>query len=104
MTLVCIALATALLIAPSIHHRVPFRHGEKPYLVGLGNRLMIIAMAFVAAGMTGIFVLISDFLFGGPAAALAGGVTALVVAGVWFGIPLRHRARVRSHHDGRIPG
>jgi hypothetical protein len=96
VTLVCIAVATTLLIAPSIHHRVLFRQGEKPYVVEVGNRLMIIGMGFVVAGMAGIFVLICDFLFGEPVAALAGGVTALVVAGLWFGIPLRHRARAPS--------
>ena len=96
VTLVCIAIATALLIAPSIHHRVLFRQGEKPFLIGLGNRLMIAAMVFVAAGMAGIFVLISDFLFGGWAATIGGVLTATTVAGLWFGIPLWHRARTRT--------
>lgn len=40
-------------------------------------------------------MLIYDFLFGGIAAALAGDAVALVLAGVWFGIPLVHRTRVR---------
>ena len=92
MTLVCIAVATVLLIAPSIHHRVLFRQREKPFLIGLGNRLMIAAMLFVAAGIAGIFVLISDFLFGGRAATIAGLVAAVTVVGLWFGIPLWHRA------------
>jgi hypothetical protein len=52
VTLVCIAVAMTLLIAPSIHHRVLFRQGEKPYLVRLGTQLMIAGMVFVAAGMT----------------------------------------------------
>ena len=95
VTLVCIAVATALLIAPSVHHPVLFREGEKPFLIGVGNRLMITGMAFVAVGMAGIFVLISDFLFGGWAATIGGVLAAVVVAGLWFGIPLWHRARVR---------
>jgi O-antigen/teichoic acid export membrane protein len=95
-TLICIAAATVLLIAPSIHHRVLFRQGEKPFLIGLGNRLMITAMVFVAAGMAGIFVLISDFVFGGWAAAVGGVVTAAVVTGLWFGVPLWHRAHSRA--------
>ena len=102
VTLVCIAIATALLIAPSIHHRVLFRQGEKPFLIGLGNRLMIAAMVFVAAGMAGIFVLISDFLFGGWAATIGGVLTATTVAGLWFGIPLWHRAR--DANRGRCNG
>jgi hypothetical protein len=95
LTLVCIAVATVLLIAPSIHHRVLFREHEKRYVVEVGTRLMIAGMVFVAGGMTGIFVLISDFLFGEPAGALAGGGAALVVVGVWFWLPLRRRSRRR---------
>jgi hypothetical protein len=75
---------------------VLFQQGEKPFVVGLGNRLMIVGMVFVAAGMAGIFVLISDFVFGGWAAMIGGVVTAAVVAGLWFGIPLWHRARTSA--------
>lgn len=102
LTLVCIALATTLLIAPSVHHRLLFRRREKAFLVWLGSRLMIAGMVFVAAGMAGIFVLISDFLFGGWAAALGGLASALVVAALWFGIPLWHRRR--SQGMGRVGG
>lgn len=104
VTLVCIALATALLIAPSVHHRVLFRQGEKPFVIGVGTRLMIAGMAFVAAGMAGIFVLISDFLFGGWAATIGGLVTAIVVAGLWFGIPLRHQGARRQRRRNRRGG
>jgi hypothetical protein len=54
---------------------------------------MLAGMAFVALGMAGIFVLISDYMFGGWAATVGGIASAVVVAGLWFGIPLRHRAR-----------
>lgn len=96
LTLICVAIATVLLIAPSIYHRVLFRDHEKPFVIAVGNRLMIIGMAFVAAGMTGIFTLISDFLFGSIAAAVAGCMTAFVVGGVWFWIPIRHRVHTRD--------
>jgi hypothetical protein len=99
-TLTCIALATVLLIAPSVHHRILFRDREKQYVVGLGTRLMVAGMAFVAAGMVGIFVLVSDFVFGGAAAVAAGVVTGIVVVGVWFVVPLRHLARART--DRRV--
>jgi O-antigen/teichoic acid export membrane protein len=92
VTLICIAVATVLLIAPSVHHRMLFREGEKPFLIALGNRLMIIGMVFVAAGMAGIFVLLSDFLFGPWAATVGGVVAAAVTASLWFGIPFWHRA------------
>jgi Family of unknown function (DUF6328) len=94
VTLLCIATAAALLIAPSVHHRMLFRKGEKAYLVTIGNRLAIIAMALVTVGLTGILLLISDVLFGGVTAAIVAAVALLGVATLWFGVPmLRSRRR-----------
>lgn len=91
VTLLCIALAAVLLIAPSIHHRILFRQGEKAYLLGLANRVMVTAMAVLGVGLTGIVVLISDMVFGGLAAVLAGGGAGILIAGMWFAVPLRRR-------------
>jgi hypothetical protein len=102
VTLVCIALAAVLLIAPSIHHRILFRHHQKPYLLRVGNQAMIVAMIFLALGLTGILVLISDLVFGGPAAAIAGVATAVVIGGLWFALPLAHR-RQTQERDSPAP-
>jgi hypothetical protein len=90
-TLLCIAAAAVLLIAPSIHHRVLFRRGQKAYLVRMGNRLMIAAMLLLSLGMTGILVLISNFLFGTVAAVVVGVTAAAVLGTLWFGLPLARR-------------
>jgi hypothetical protein len=90
VTLVCIGIAAALLIAPSVHHRLLFRQGEKAYLVKLGSRLAIIASAFLAVGLTGIFVLITDMVFGGAFPIIAGVVAGALLGGLWFAVPLRH--------------
>jgi Family of unknown function (DUF6328) len=90
VTLLCIAAAAALLIAPTVHHRVLFRRGEKGYLVALGNRSAIIAMALLTVGLTGILVLISNVLFGTVAAVIVGAATFAGVTTLWFGIPLAH--------------
>jgi O-antigen/teichoic acid export membrane protein len=93
VTLLCVAIAATLLIAPSVHHRLLFRRGEKEYLVSISNRLLIVASVFLSVGLTGILVLITDFLFGGAAAAVVGTLTALSLATVWFAIPLQRRRR-----------
>jgi hypothetical protein len=93
VTLLCIAAAAVLLIAPSVHHRILFSHGEKRYLVMMGNRLAIIAMVLLTVGLTGIMLLISNVLFGGVTAAIVAAVTLLGVATLWFGLPLRHDGR-----------
>ena len=95
-TLLCMAAAAVLLIAPSVHHRVLFRHGEKRYLVAMGNRLAIIAMALVTVGLTGILLLISNVLFGGVTAAIVAVVALVGVATLWFGVPLH-----QSHRESR---
>jgi hypothetical protein len=91
VTLLSIATAAALLIAPSIHHRLLFRHGEKPYLVEVANRCAIGGGAFLLAGLTGILVLISDVTWGGVTAAIVGVVSVLLVGALWFALPLRRR-------------
>ncbi len=93
VTLLCMAAAAVLLIAPSVHHRVLFRHGEKRYLVEMGNRMAIIAMALVTVGLTGILLLISNVLFGGVTAAIVAVVALVGVATLWFGVPLHQSYR-----------
>jgi hypothetical protein len=87
-TLLCTAMASVLLIAPSARHRIRFRKDDKAYVVFTANRLAIGGLAFLGLGMAGAVLLVSDFLFGAVAAVVA---TVAVVAGVgwlWFGSPL----------------
>jgi hypothetical protein len=92
MALLCIAIAAVLLIAPSVHHRLLFRQRERAYLVRVGTRLAIMAAAFLAVGLTGILVLISNFVFGTIAAVGVGIAAMIVVTFVWFALPLRRRS------------
>jgi Family of unknown function (DUF6328) len=91
LTLVCTAVASALFIAPSAHHRVQFRQQDKEHIVLLANRFALAAFAFLAVAMTGAVVLITSFLFG-TGAAVASAVGAAALFGVlWFVIPIRRR-------------
>ena len=75
MTLLCPAVATALLIAPSAHHRMLWRGGRREQRLVLGNRLTI-------AGL--------NFLFGLTAAVIVTALLALFFALLWFAFPLRY--------------
>ncbi len=101
VTLLCIAGAAALLIAPAIHHRLLFRRNEKPYLVSVANRTTIAAVALLSVGLTGILVLISDFMFGGAAAIVVGTIAGVSIAALWFGIPIHRRMRNRVARPAR---
>jgi hypothetical protein len=92
-TLICVAASSVLLMAPSIQHRILFRQREKRFLVTLANRLAILSMVLLAAGFTGILVLLSDVVLGGAAPILVGAMTALGIAALWFAVPLSRRDR-----------
>lgn len=92
-TLACTAISTALLIAPSAHHRINFRQREKRYIVFLANRLTIAGLAFIALAMIGVMLLITDIMFGSLMTIVATGITAIVFALLWYVLPLARRLR-----------
>lgn len=91
VTLLVVAMAAFLLMAPPIHHRLLFRHGEKPFLIRVGNYMAIGGMMCLGLGFVGILVLISDVAVGGAAPAIVGILAAAMLSGLWFGVPLLRR-------------
>jgi hypothetical protein len=94
-TLICAAMASAFLIAPSAHHRLQFRQRDKHFIVLLANRLAIVGLTFLALAMTGVVLLITDFIFGALATTIATTATALVFAVLWYVVPLSRRMKRR---------
>ncbi len=91
VALVCIAVSTVLLIAPTVMHRLVFRQGQKRFLVTIGTRLMVIASGFLGVGMTAIVLLVSDLVAGALAAAIIASVVAMLIVALWFVVPLLYR-------------
>jgi hypothetical protein len=87
-TLICVALASALLIAPSARHRLRFRKDDKAYVVFTSNWLTIAGLAFLALGMVGAILLVSDYLFGTATTVIATLVVGLALLWTWFASPL----------------
>lgn len=94
-TLICAAGATALLIAPSAHHRIEFRLGDKRHIVIVANRFAIAGLGLLALAMTGVVLLITDFIFGGVPTVIATTATAFVFALLWYAMPLSRRRKLR---------
>ena len=90
-TLLCTAAATALLIAPSSHHRVLFRQGVREQRLKLGNLLAILGLAFLVPAMVGVVFVITDLIFGMTAAVIVTILMALSFSVLWFALPLRYR-------------
>jgi hypothetical protein len=91
--LLCAALSTALLIAPSAHHRIEFRAQDKRHIVFVANRFAIVGLAFLALAMTGVVLFITDVLFTHLTAGIATAGAAAVFGWLWYGIPLLRVAR-----------
>jgi len=95
-TLVCTALASAFLIAPSMHHRLEFQHGDKTHLVKVSNRLTIAGLTLVAFAMTSVIALLTDFVFGTATMIVTTTGIALTFAVLWYVLPLRRRRAIRT--------
>jgi Family of unknown function (DUF6328) len=95
------AAASVLLIAPTSVHRILFRMGQKEYMVELSNRLAIGGLLSLAIAMVAAMLLVSDVMFGMPAAIVIGVVTAVAFGFVWAGLPLRRRRDVLASRRRR---
>ena len=69
LTFLCTAVATALLIAPSAHHRLEWRQGDKEHLLVVSNRLAIAGTAILALAISGTVFVVTDLLFNEASAA-----------------------------------
>jgi hypothetical protein len=101
-TLICTAFASALLIAPSMNHRLEFRRGDKQHLVKISNQLTIAGLSLVALAMTGVVALLTDFVFGTVTMVVTTGALALAFALLWYVLPLARRRKVAGQR--RPPG
>src|SRR5581483_4417472 len=75
--LICVCLATVLLVAPTVGHRILFRRQQKEYLVTVANNLSLAGMVLLALAMVGAVALISGFLFGTATAVVSSAVMAV---------------------------
>jgi len=96
ITFMCTAIATALLIAPSAHHRLEWRQGDKEHLLVVSNRLAIAGTGFLALAIAGTVFVVTDVLFEVTSAAVLAAATAAVFGWLWYAIPLLRRWRGRA--------
>lgn len=92
-TLLCTVVASALLIAPSVRHRLLFRQGVKKWIVFNSNRIVTVGFVFLATAISGAILLISDFIYDSATAAIATLVVAATLAWTWFFSALAQRDR-----------
>jgi uncharacterized protein involved in cysteine biosynthesis len=93
VALLCCAAATILLIAPSANHRILFRAREKPRMLRTANVLAIAGLAFLAAAVTCVVLMITDYLYGTETTVAVTATVGLAFALLWYAMPLRRRLR-----------
>jgi uncharacterized protein DUF6328 len=91
-TFICTTIATALLIAPSAHHRLRWRQHDKERLLRTANRLSIGGLVFLTLALLGAVYLVTDLLFHPAAAGVVTVATGLFFAWFWWGLPLLRTA------------
>ncbi len=95
----CCAVASALLIAPSVYHRLHWRHeiGNRFEMLTSFNRFAVVGGGFLALAMTSTIFVIGDVLFGLVPALILAVLGLGMFSWLWFGFPAVRRAReIRS--------
>ncbi len=90
------AVSVALFTAPTSYHRLRFRHGDKERVLVVGNRFAIAGIAAAAVSLEAVVLLVTDFVVSRGFAIAAAGSLLVVVAALWYGLPLWAALRDRS--------
>ena len=89
--LIASALAAALLIAPSMYHRLNFRRQVKEQMIFDSNKLLVAGMVLTAVGVACSIFLVVDVVYGESSAIVATAGIAVVYVLVWLALPLVRR-------------
>jgi uncharacterized protein YacL len=87
-SIACATVATALLIAPSAHHRLRWREREKERLLRVANREAIWGTVFLAAAIVLALYVITNVLYTTWIALLTAVIAVAVFAVLWYALPL----------------
>jgi hypothetical protein len=87
-SIACATLATALLIAPSAHHRLRWRAGEKERLLRMGNQMALWGTVFLAAAIVLALYVVTNVLFTSGLALLTAGAAVIVFGALWYVLPM----------------
>lgn len=92
VALLATACSILVLVTPGVWHRLRWRSHDKEMLLQAGNRFTILGTVFAAIAVGAVVLLVTELLFGWLLGGIAGGAVAVLVAVVWYSIPLRREA------------
>ena len=100
-SIACATVATALLIAPSAHHRLRWREGDKEHLLRVANREAIWGTVFLAAAIVLALYVVTNVLFATWIALVTAVLAVALFAWLWYALPLfRGSAEDRLRQPG----
>ena len=88
-----VSAGLALLVAPTIEHRLRFRNLDKERWLYRSNRLTLAASVLLAAGIGLTVYLVVETIVGGVPAGVIAALNAALIAWFWFGWPMLDRMR-----------
>jgi hypothetical protein len=100
VALLSTSCAIVLFMTPTSYHRLRFREGDKEQILTTSNRLSIAGIVLMGVGLAAVVFLIMDFLFSTPTALAVGLALAILIASLWFALPLVRRMREAGAGEG----
>jgi hypothetical protein len=88
-----VAVASVLLMAPTVHHRLRFRRGTKEEMIRTANRLALAGMVCLGLGLGAVVYVAGEAAFPASWVRWVGPGIVAVAAVVWFVIPFGFRTR-----------
>ena len=89
--LILAAVATVLLLGPVAYHRLVFRQGKKEKLVRTTNVMAILGLVVVGLAVSMSLLLVASFVAGYGTGILIAVLVLVMIALLWFALPLVRR-------------
>jgi ABC-type bacteriocin/lantibiotic exporter with double-glycine peptidase domain len=100
VALLSTSCAIVLFMTPTSYHRLRFREGDKEQILITSNRLSIAGIALMGLGLAAVVFLIMEVLFSTLTAVAVGLAIAILIASLWFALPLIRRMREAAAGEG----
>ncbi len=95
-----VALSAVWLIAPAAYHRIVERGEDTPHFHDLAAKMLLSAMAALAAGICGDYFVVARKITGSFPVALAGAIALFALfGGLWFAFPVWRSRRAAGARE-----
>ena len=100
VALLSTSCAIVFFMTPTSYHRLRWREGDKEQILTTSNRLSIAGIALMGLGLVAVIFLIMDVLDSTLTAAAVGLAFAVLIAFLWFALPLIRGMRQAGAGEG----